>query len=252
MIGIQKPTFIDWFAGIGGASLGLVRAGFKPLAACEINPYRRKVYGLRFGHEPQWADIRQVDPATIPWADVWWCSFPCKGISNAGRREGFEHPDTALWRVFARLLCDCPLRPKVVLVENPSALLGRGLGEVLGNLSACGYDAEWECIRASDVGAPHQRDRVFVVAYTAIRRTSAAQQPRQSCGTFEGGQDVANPGGYRRLPRGTGHTEKVSGGRQSDRGCLGERLADTVEPKLAFWKDQAALRKFAASTRSKS
>jgi site-specific DNA-cytosine methylase len=68
-----------------------------------------------------------------------------------------------LWREYARLIGE--LRPRYVIVENVAALLGRGLGDVLGDLAALGYDSEWHCIPASAVGAPHRRDRIWIVAY---------------------------------------------------------------------------------------
>ncbi len=89
--------------------------------------------------------------------------FPCQDISVAGTGAGIEGSRSGLWREYARLIR--ALRPSYVLVENVSALTNRGLSVVLGDLAACGYVAEWQCIPASAVGAPHQRDRLWIVAY---------------------------------------------------------------------------------------
>jgi site-specific DNA-cytosine methylase len=92
--------------------------------------------------------------------------FPCKGASNAGPRTGLDHPETALWAEFARIVGE--LRPRYVAVENVAAIRsihsGAVWGTVLWDLAALGYDVAWGCVRASDVGAPHGRDRIFAVA----------------------------------------------------------------------------------------
>jgi DNA (cytosine-5)-methyltransferase 1 len=106
-------------------------------------------------------------PVPVPYVDVLCGGFPCQDISVAGRGEGIDGARSGLWAEYARLIRE--LRPRYVVVENVAALLARGMERVLGDLAACGYDAEWDCIPASAVGAPHRRDRVWLVAY--------AQQP---------------------------------------------------------------------------
>src|SRR5690606_35077008 len=81
----------------------------------------------------------------------------------AGKGAGIEGSRSGLWQEYARLIRE--LRPRYVIVENVAALRSRGLDRVLGDLAACGYDAEWDCIPASAVGAPHRRDRLWLVAY---------------------------------------------------------------------------------------
>jgi DNA (cytosine-5)-methyltransferase 1 len=104
-----------------------------------------------------------VVPVPVPYVDVLCGGFPCQDLSYAGKGAGIDGERSGLWAEYARLIRE--LRPRYVLVENVSALLARGLGRVLGDLAACGYDAEWDCIPASAVGAPHRRDRVWLVAY---------------------------------------------------------------------------------------
>jgi DNA (cytosine-5)-methyltransferase 1 len=152
---------LDLFSGIGGFSLGLERAGMRTVAFCEIEPYCQAVLAKRWPHVPCHPDIRKLAGVT---ADVICGGFPCQDISLAGSGEGLAGERSGLWSEFARLIGE--VRPRYVIVENVAALLGRGIGEVLGNLAALGYDAEWHCIPASYVGAPHRRDRIWIVAYS--------------------------------------------------------------------------------------
>ena len=96
--------------------------------------------------------------------DVIAGGFPCQDVSVAGKRAGIkEGTRSGLWFEFHRIICE--LRPRYVFVENVSGLLTDGMGRVLGDLASIGYDAEWEVLSAADVGAPHLRKRVFIVAY---------------------------------------------------------------------------------------
>lgn len=95
-------------------------------------------------------------------------SFPCQDISLAGKGVGIKGTRSGLWSEFARLIGE--IRPQYTIVENVSALLGRGLSRVLGDLSEVGYDAEWHCISASTISAPHNRDRVWIIAYPTSKR----------------------------------------------------------------------------------
>ncbi len=158
---------LDLFSGIGGFSLGLERAGFKTVAFCEIEPYCRAV--LR----RHWPDVRQYDDVRTLTAeqlaadgiavDVICGGFPCQDISVAGKGAGITGERSGLWKEYARLIGE--LRPRYVIVENVAALLGRGMGVVLGDLAEIGYDAEWHCISAADVGARHLRERIWIVGY---------------------------------------------------------------------------------------
>jgi DNA (cytosine-5)-methyltransferase 1 len=87
--------------------------------------------------------------------------FPCVDISNAGGRIGIDGPASGLWSEFFKIICE--IRPDRILVENVAALLQRGICRVLGDMAECGYDAEWRCYRASQFGAPHIRDRLFIL-----------------------------------------------------------------------------------------
>jgi len=152
-------TFYDAFAGIGGFRLGLERAGFTCVGGCEIDDYARQVYHKNFGEWPA-RDIREV--TDINGADRLCGGFPCQDISVAGKGAGLSGERSGLWWELARLIKDCA--PRIVFLENVPALTHRGLGDVLGALADGGYDAEWDCIPAAAFGAPHRRDRVWIVA----------------------------------------------------------------------------------------
>jgi DNA (cytosine-5)-methyltransferase 1 len=166
---VTPLPMLDLFSGVGGFSLGLERSGLaRTVAFCEIDPFCRKVLKKHWPKVPQYDDIRELTAARLA-ADgierprAICGGFPCQDISVAGRGAGLAGERSGLWREYARLIGE--LRPDFVFVENVAALLGRGLGAVLGDLAAFGYDAEWMPISAADVGAPHERERIWIVAY---------------------------------------------------------------------------------------
>src|SRR6266511_5760215 len=157
-----RPTFLNLFAGIGGLDLGLERAGWSCVGQVEIDPYCQRVLAKHWPQVPRWSDIKELHPDELPRADLICGGFPCQPVSVVGR--GLAQEDERwLWPHVARLVRH--LRPSWVLLENVPGLLIRGMGDVLGDLAACRYDAEWDCVPASAIGAPHQRDRVWIVAY---------------------------------------------------------------------------------------
>lgn len=159
---------LDLFSGIGGFSLGLERTGgFKTVAFCEIEPFCQRVLRKHWPDVPIYDDVRALTADALSrdgiGVDVICGGFPCQDISEAGTRAGLAGERSGLWKDFARLIGE--LRPCYAIVENVSALLYRGLGDVLGDLAAIGYDAEWQAISASAIGAPHVRDRVWIIAH---------------------------------------------------------------------------------------
>jgi DNA (cytosine-5)-methyltransferase 1 len=159
---------LDLFSGIGGFSLGLERTGgFRTVAFCEIDPFCRRVLAKNWPEVRCYDDVRELDADRLASdgiaVDVICGGFPCQDISVAGRGAGMDATRSGLWSEIARLSGE--LRPRYVIVENVAALLGRGLDKVLGDLASIGYDAEWHCIPASALGAPHRRDRIWLVAY---------------------------------------------------------------------------------------
>ncbi len=161
--GAGMLTVGSLFAGIGGFDLGFERAGFTIRWQVEIDPWARAVLTKHWPDVPKYPDVREVSAHTLEPVDVLCGGFPCQDISLAGKGAGIEGQRSGLWAEYARLIGE--LRPRYVVVENVAALRTRGLDRVLGDLAACGYDAEWDCLPADAVGAPHRRDRLWLVAY---------------------------------------------------------------------------------------
>ena len=157
-------TFGELFAGIGGFSLGLERAGMTCKWQVEIDPYATAVLNKHWPDVPKHDDVRTFPPTHDDYSvDLICGGFPCQDISVAGKGAGLAGERSGLWYEFARIIGQ--LRPRYVVVENVAALLTRGMDAVLGTLSTLGYDAEWHVIPAAAVGAPHRRERVWIVAY---------------------------------------------------------------------------------------
>lgn len=159
---------LDLFSGIGGFSLGLERAGMETVAFCEIDPFCRRVLAKHWPEVPCYDDVRTLSAERLAAdgagpIDVICGGFPCQDISEAGLGAGLDGERSGLWSEIARLVRE--IRPAYVIVENVSALLGRGMDRVLGDLAALRYNAVWHCIQAADVGAQHIRDRVWVVGF---------------------------------------------------------------------------------------
>jgi DNA (cytosine-5)-methyltransferase 1 len=164
------------FAGAGGGILGGQLLGHTCVCAVEWNPYARRVLLARqrdgvLPRFPIWDDVQTFDGT--PWrgrVDVVAGGFPCQDISAAGKGAGIDGERSGMWRHMARIVGE--VRPRFVFVENSPILTSRGFGVVLGDLAAMGYDAEWCVLGASDAGAPHRRDRIWIMAYTSSRRRS--------------------------------------------------------------------------------
>jgi DNA (cytosine-5)-methyltransferase 1 len=221
------PTFGSLFSGIGGFDLGLERAGWRCAWQIEVDPYRQAVLQRHWPDVPRYGDIRDVDPAELPPVDLLCGGFPCEDISRAnGTGAAKRHLDGAksgLWAEYARLVRH--LRPGYVLVENSTSLLVRGLDRVLGDLAACGYDAEWDCLPAAAFGAPHIRDRLYLLAYPGERRRGAPDAT-----VFAGWAQSQLHGGWAREPQ----VRRVADGvpRQVERL---RALGDAVVPPASEW-----------------
>jgi len=164
---------LDLFSGIGGFSLGLERAGMETVAFCEIEDYPCKVLAKHWPDVPIYNDVRELTydrlkQDGITNVDVLCGGFPCQDISTAGEQAGIgEGTRSGLWSECARLVGE--IRPKYAIFENVTNLLNGGGGDwfkrVLWDISEVGYDAEWHCIPASELGAHHHRDRIWIVVY---------------------------------------------------------------------------------------
>jgi DNA (cytosine-5)-methyltransferase 1 len=158
------------FAGAGGGILGGHLLGWRTVCAVEWEPYAASVLAARQNDGilppfPIWDDIQTFDGR--PWrgrVDVVSGGFPCQDISAAGKGAGIDGERSGMWREMARVVSE--VRPRYVYVENSPMLTTRGGTRVIADLTEIGYDAQWDVMGAADVGAPHQRDRIWIVAYT--------------------------------------------------------------------------------------
>ena len=156
------------FAGAGGGILGGHLLGWRTICAVEWESYPASVLCARQNDGllppfPIWDDVQTFDGK--PWrgiVDVVSGGFPCQDISAAGKGAGIDGERSGMWGEMARIIHE--VRPRFVFVENSPMLTSRGLGRVLGDLAAMGFDAKWGVLGAADIGANHQRDRIWIVA----------------------------------------------------------------------------------------
>jgi len=173
------------FAGAGGGILGGHLLGWRTVCAVEYEPYPTSVLVTRQNEKvlspfPIWDDVCTFDGR--PWKghiDVVSGGFPCQDISIAGSGKGLEGKRSGLWGEMSRIIGE--VQPRYVFVENSPMLRSRGLGRVLGDLSEMGFDAKWGCISAADCGAPHKRERIWILA-----TNTSSQRWNQRCSDWEG------------------------------------------------------------------
>ena len=172
-------TFGSLFAGVGGFDLGFERAGFQCKWQVELDDYATKILKRHWPDVHRERDIRQCGRHNLKRVDCIIGGFPCQDISYAGKGAGLDGARSGLFFEAIRLVCE--LRPRAVVLENVAGLLTRGLDRVLGTLAEIGFDAEWHCIPAAAVGAPHIRDRVFVLAYAQGERHGLGREWDHVC-----------------------------------------------------------------------
>jgi DNA (cytosine-5)-methyltransferase 1 len=253
-----RLTVLDLFSGIGGFSLGLEwTGGFQTVGFCEVCPKARGILGLRWPDVPLFPDVRELTGRIVNERcgriDVVCGGFPCQDISLAGKGAGLVGARSGLWFEMHRVISE--VRPRWVIAENVAALRSRGLDRVLGPLAAIGYDAEWHCIPASAVGAPHRRDRVWIVAYPngdgerglPVDAEVAGKPAADELAYADGGGSPAQSDRDGRAVDGTGCGEGSTGDparvpapnrrpdvADSDRpGCVEQRRAEPVLAQLA-------------------
>lgn len=136
---------------------------------CEVDPFCRSVLAKHWSDVPIYNDVRSLNGADLPHIDILCGGFPCQDVSQGGRRAGIkEGTRSGLWYEYSRLIGE--IRPRYAIIENVRGLLSCGIEIVMRDLAALGYDAEWEVLPAAALGAPHHRERVFIVAYPHSQR----------------------------------------------------------------------------------
>jgi DNA (cytosine-5)-methyltransferase 1 len=190
------------FAGSGGGILGGHLLRWRTVCAVERDAYSVQVLAQRQNDGalptfPIWSDVCSFDGR--PWrglVDVVSGGFPCQDISAAGTGAGIDGERSGLWREMARIIGE--VRPEEVYLENSPLLVGRGLALVLGDLTEMGYDAQWCIVSASDLGAPHQRERIWLIAYANgsrhPKRRMPIGAPKEVVGLGIGPQELADAG----------------------------------------------------------
>jgi len=195
------------FSGIGGFDLGLERAGMKVIWQSEIDTFASRVLKKHWPDVPNLGDITKVDWSEVERPDVICGGYPCQPFSTAGKRGG-ANDARHLWPAMHNAIR--LLRPSYALMENVRGHLSLGFGRVLGDLAEIGYDAEWQVIPAAAVGAPHKRDRVFIVAYPTSQfsngsnnnpRVGLESQSFSKLGNNGGSQSLADTNGRRQQKR---------------------------------------------------
>jgi DNA (cytosine-5)-methyltransferase 1 len=201
------------FAGAGGGILGGHLLGWRTVCAVEWEPYPASVLAARQNEGvlppfPIWDDVQTFDGR--PWrgiVDVVSGGFPCQDISAAGKGAGIDGERSGMWTHMARVVGE--VRPRFVFVENSPMLTARGGTRVLADLATLGYDSRWTVMGAADVGAPHQRDRIWIVANTNSMRELQPQRfkPNEWGRISNGGDEMADTNSPqcqgRRIPIGT-------------------------------------------------
>ena len=197
---------LSLFSGVGGLDLGLERAGFQVVALCEQDAFCQAVLAERFPGVPVFTDVREVGTPTCPLPHGIECiagGFPCQDISAAGRGDGITGERSGLWFEMLRIIGT--VRPRWVVAENVPTLRTRGADTVLGGLEAEGYTARPLVVGANHTGAPHRRQRVFIVG--SLANSSGAGLARRRHGQVGAGSEQPLPAG--------------------ERGARGEGLADS-------------------------
>lgn len=151
------------FSGIDGLALGVQFATLGTVAwHAEIDPQGAQILARHWPSAPNLGDITRIVWGWHMRVDILVGGFPCQDISQAGKGEGIDGARSGLWREIVR--CICALRPGAVFVENVAALLVRGFSRVAADLAACGYRFAWSSYSSAAVGAPHRRERIFILA----------------------------------------------------------------------------------------
>lgn len=170
------------FSGIGGLELGLERAtGARTVWQVERDPFCLRVLARHWPHVERFTDV--CTATALSPVDIVCGGFPCQDISSAGKGAGLDGARSGLWREYRRIVDE--VKPACVVVENVARLATKGLDRVIADLADLGYVGEWHMVSAASVGAPHLRNRIFIIA-THPERVKLRQQ--QGWGSGSGGQ----------------------------------------------------------------
>ena len=174
----MELTFVDLFAGVGMARMGMEQAGFECVYTCEFDKHKRKEYEIIHENEPEGCDIRDVRAANIPRSDVWFFGAPCQDFSIAGLRKGLGGDRSSLIGEVFRLIEEkTEDKPEWLVYENVKGMLSSNNGwdflSILLAMDGLGYDVEWQTLNTKDFGIPQNRERVYTIGH--LRKCGSKQ-----------------------------------------------------------------------------
>ena len=173
--------FFDLFCGVGGFRLGMEANGNVCIGSCEIDKYARQTYAKNFGHEPEYTDVRKINPGELEDFDCLCAGFPCQAFSIAGKRRGFD--DTRGTLLFEIMRIAREKQPSILFLENVKGLLSHDKGEtfrtIIESMDELGYDVEWQVLDSAN-WVPQHRERIFIIGHLRGKSRSQVFSPHDT------------------------------------------------------------------------
>lgn len=231
----HKLTVGSLFAGIGGFELGFESTGrFETLWQVERDKYASRVLAKHWPNVRRHDDVCTWPNETTEPVDVLLAGFPCQDISYAGKGAGLNGKRSGLFYEVMRIVRE--MGPRFVVLENVSALLTRGMGDVLGSLCSLGFDAEWEIVSAESVGARHRRDRVFIIGWNTdgehVKAVGGVQERQVADSGGSGGNLADSLSAGTRDQNGTTRRQKRESADASEPATLRQRDRETMPKRI--------------------
>ena len=173
--------FFDLFCGVGGFRLGMEANGNVCIGSCEIDKYARQTYAKNFGHEPEYTDVREINPGELEDFDCLCAGFPCQAFSIAGKRRGFDDTRGTLFFEIMRIARE--KQPSILFLENVKGLLSHDKGEtfrtIIESMDELGYDVEWQVLDSAN-WVPQHRERIFIIGHLRGKSRSQVFSPHDT------------------------------------------------------------------------
>ena len=177
----NKMKFFDLFCGVGGFRLGMEANGNVCIGSCEIDKYARQTYAKNFGHEPEYTDVRKINPGELEDFDCLCAGFPCQAFSIAGKRRGFDDTRGTLFFEIMRIARE--KQPSILFLENVKGLLSHDKGEtfrtIIESMDELGYDVEWQVLDSAN-WVPQHRERIFLIGHLRGKPRSQVFSPHDT------------------------------------------------------------------------
>ena len=173
--------FFDLFCGVGGFRLGMEANGNVCICSCEIDKYARQTDAKNFGHEPEYTDVREINPGELEDFDCLCAGFPCQAFSIAGKRRGFDDTRGTLFFEIMRIARE--KQPSILFLENVKGLLSHDKGEtfrtIIESMDELGYDVEWQVLDSAN-WVPQHRERIFIIGHLRGKSRSQVFSPHDT------------------------------------------------------------------------